>query len=118
MSLPILENKVSLIVFRQTLPKGLPETCIFSYTIMSYLKKLIGTVSLNTKQSPTVLASSIISHYLLNIYGESWVWGRIPTNNQKIFLFNKFTSSVINSVRSPFNINLRLITLYQFHLKL
>ena len=45
----ILGKKVLVIAFRQILSKILPEACIFSNTIMTYLKKLVGTKSLNTK---------------------------------------------------------------------
>ena len=49
----ILGKKVSLIVFKtQILPKSLPVMRILSFTILTYLKKLIGIKSLNTKQCP------------------------------------------------------------------
>ena len=46
----ILEKK-SLEAFRQISLKVLPALYIFSYTIMTYLRKLVGTKSLNTKKS-------------------------------------------------------------------
>ena len=58
----ILGKKVSLIVFRQFLPNILPVACIFSYTIMTYLKKLDGNKTLNTKQCPAGLSPRIIPH--------------------------------------------------------
>ena len=58
----LLEKKVSRIAFKQVLPKILCATCIFSQEIMSYLKKLIGTVSLDTKHCPAGLPSRIIPH--------------------------------------------------------
>ena len=33
-------GKYNIIAFRQNLPKILPAACIFSYTILTYLKKL------------------------------------------------------------------------------
>ena len=45
----IFGKKVSLIAFRQILPKTFPVPCMFSYTIMTYLKNLDGTKPLNTK---------------------------------------------------------------------
>ena len=57
---PHIGKKVSLIAFRQILSKLLPEACIFSNTIMTYLKKFVGTKSLNTKHYPTGLSSRII----------------------------------------------------------
>ena len=60
---PHIGKEVCLIAFRQILSKSFPETCIFSNTIMTYLKKLVGTKSLNTKQCPGRLSPRIISHY-------------------------------------------------------
>ena len=65
----ILEKKVSLMAFRQILPNIL--SAVVSYTIMTYLKKLNGTKSLNTKQCPVGLSSRIIpqeSPFLRNIF--------------------------------------------------
>ena len=57
----MLGKKVSLIVFKtQILPKILPVMCILSFTIMTYLKKLIGIKSLNTKQCPAGILPRII----------------------------------------------------------
>ena len=46
---PHIGKKVSLVAFRQTFPKKIPAACIFSYTVMAYLKKLVPTKFLNTK---------------------------------------------------------------------
>ena len=51
------KKMVSLIAFRQNLPRTLPAACIFSYTIMTYLKSFDGTKSLNAKQYPAVLTT-------------------------------------------------------------
>ena len=64
----ILGKKVSPITFTQILPKVLSAACIFcSYTIMTYLKRLGGTKSFNTKQCPSGLSPRSIpqvSHFL------------------------------------------------------
>ena len=52
---PHVGKKVSLIAFKQIDPKIFPVAYIFSNTIMTSLKKLIGNKSLNTKQSPAGL---------------------------------------------------------------
>ena len=108
----ILAKKVSLIVFRQFLPNILPVACIFSYTIMTYLKKLDGTKTLNTKQCPAGLSPRIIPHITsfllkwpllwccfvgttlcglsplrLNLYGKHWGWGEILHKNYKFTHF-------------------------------
>ena len=59
-SLILGERKESLIALRQVLPKVLPGACFFSHTIMTYLKKLDGTMSLDIKQCPAGIFSSII----------------------------------------------------------
>ena len=56
----IVERIVSLIAFRQIVSKILHVASIFSYTIMTYLKKLDGIKSLNTKQCPSGLSPRII----------------------------------------------------------
>ena len=80
----ILEEKVSLIAFRQILTKILTATYFFSSTIMTNFKKVIGYKSLNPKQYPGGLSPRIIP---LNLYGKSWGWGRIPANSQKFTNF-------------------------------
>ena len=87
--------------------------CIFSYTIMTYLKNLEGTKSLNTKQFPAGLSPRImrqVSPFLpkcpllwwcsvaptrcrlspllsLSLYGKIWGWGKILPNSQKFTHF-------------------------------
>ena len=53
-------KKVSLIVFRQILPKYLLAVHIFSFIITTYLKNFIGIKSLSTKQCPAELSPWII----------------------------------------------------------
>ena len=60
----IFGKKVSLIAFRQILPKTLPVPCMFSYTIMTYLENLDGTKSLNTKKCSAGSSLKIILMYL------------------------------------------------------
>ena len=55
-------KKVSLIAFRQILPKILSVLYIFSFIIRTYLKKFTGIKSLSTKQCPAELSPWIISH--------------------------------------------------------
>ena len=50
----------NLIAFRQILPKILFAVCILSVTIMTYLKKCIGIIFLNTKQYSPGLSPRII----------------------------------------------------------
>ena len=117
----ILEKKVSLIVFRQILPKLFSVAHIFSNKIMTNWRNLVGNKSLNIKQCPARLPLRILP---LNHYGKHWGWGRIPANSQNLLisptrkiLLNKFTSSTIKSfVPSPSNSNLCLITLCNLHL--
>ena len=59
-------KKVSLIAFKQILPKILPMLHIFNFIIMAYLKNFIGIESLSTKQSPAELSPWII-HPILSI---------------------------------------------------
>ena len=116
-----LKKKVSLIIFREVLPKILSVAHIFSNTIMTNLKNLIGNEFLITKQCPVGLPLTIIP---LNLYGEHWGWGRIPGNSQNLLIFltrkillNKFTSSTTKSFApSPWNSNLHLIILCKLHL--
>ena len=54
-------EKVSLITFRQILPKILPEACIFSNIVMTYLKKFVGTKFL--KQHDGILSRRDLSGY-------------------------------------------------------
>ena len=83
----ILEKKI-LIAFRQILSKILLEACIFSNTIMAYLKKkLIGTKFLSTKQYPAGLSPKIIPHCLLKHSWETLEMGENPTQQRKIYSF-------------------------------
>ena len=80
-------KKVSLIAFRQVLPKVLIVSYIFINTIMTNLKKFIGNKwnkFLNAKQCPALLSPRIIP---LNFYGKLWGWRRIPANSQKFTTF-------------------------------
>ena len=57
----IFGKKLSLIGFlTQILPKILPATHTFSFTMMKYLKKFIGIKSVNRKQCPAGLFPTII----------------------------------------------------------
>ena len=80
-------KKVSLIAFRQIVSKILPKACIFSNAIMAFLKKLLGTKSLNTKQCPTGLSPKIISHYPHKHLWETLAMGTNPTQQPKIYSF-------------------------------
>ena len=80
---PNIRKKVSVIAFRQILSKILPKACIFSNTIITYLKKFIGTKSFNTKHWTAGLSPRIYPIIPVNIYGKPWEWGRIPPNSQK-----------------------------------
>ena len=62
----MLVKKVSLIAFRQIFSKILPDAYIFSNTVKIYLKKFIGTKSINTKQYQAGLSPRIIPHYPLS----------------------------------------------------
>ena len=54
-------KKVSLVAFRQTLPKHFVCGAHFQFHIVNYFKKLIGIKSLNTKQYQSSFSSRIIS---------------------------------------------------------
>ena len=56
----MLVKKVSLIAFRQIFSKILPDAYISSNTVKIYLKKFIGTKSINTKQYQAGLSPRII----------------------------------------------------------
>ena len=141
------EKMVSLIVFRQNLPRTLPAACIFSYTIMTYLKNFDGTKSLNAKQYPAVLTTWIIlqvspflspllwccfaaptrfelphSTFLKNPGDGKKSYPRaknLPISSTRKIPPNRFTSSTINSaIPSPSNSNFHVITLCTFHLYL
>ena len=93
------ERKVSLIALRQVLPKVLLVAWFFSYTIMTYLKKLDGTMSLDTKQCPAGIYPRYLLFYknvpsfdvaLLNPTGVDcpsffWNYMRNPGNGRKSY---------------------------------
>ena len=81
----ILEKMVSLIAFRQTLSKILPEACIFSNKFITYLKKLVGIISLITKQCPARLSPKFIPHYPLKHLREIKGMGKKPTQQPNIY---------------------------------
>ena len=81
------KKNISLIAFRPILPKILPAACIFSYTIMICLKKLIGTKSLNKNQCPTELFLIIISRYPPKHLWEILGMEETPSNSQKFTHF-------------------------------
>ena len=60
---PHIAKKVSLRAFRQILPNIFPVAYIFSYIIMTNVKKLIGTKSFDIKQYPVGLPFRIIPNY-------------------------------------------------------
>ena len=62
-------EKVSLLVFRPILPKMFPAACIYSCTITTFLKKLVGTIFLDKKHCPAELSPLTITHYLPITYG-------------------------------------------------
>ena len=82
------KKKVSIIAFRQILPRIFPATCIFSYAIKRFFKKLIGTLSLNTKQWTVGLLPRIIPHHPLEIYGKPWGCGKSPPNSENVTNFS------------------------------
>ena len=83
----ILEKKVTLIAFRQILSKLLPEACILSNTMMTYLKKLVGTKSHNTKQCSARLSPRILPHYPPKHLWETPWMRKISTQQPKIYSF-------------------------------
>ena len=86
-TLHILEKQVSLTALRQILSKVLPEACIFSNTIVTYLKKFIGTKSLDTKQCPAGLSLRIIPHYPPKHLWETLGMGKNHTQEPKMYSF-------------------------------
>ena len=81
------KKKVSLTALRQILSKVLPEACIFSNTIVTYLKKFIGTKSLDTKQCPAGLSLRIIPHYPPKHLWETLGMGKNHTQEPKMYSF-------------------------------
>ena len=78
-------------ILEKILPKTLPAVYIFSYTIVTNLKKL----ELNPLIQNSVQQEYLPELYLiirLNLYGKPWEWG------PRKILFNKFTSSAIKNI--------------------
>ena len=130
-------KKVSLITFRQNLPKTLLAVHIFSFIIMTFLKKFIEIRSLMTKQclvelSPWIIppASPILPKLLIlllscllppscrlpcrfpkpTVQGKPCKWGKNPTQQQK---WCSFPAPEISP--SP-NSSFQVITQYKLHL--
>ena len=93
----MLEEKVSLIAFRQILSNVLHVTCIFSYTIINNLKKLIGTKPLiQNSVRRTGLSSRIIPHYPPKPLWETLGMGENPSQQQNIYsFFSSEKSSIV-----------------------
>ena len=83
----ILEKKISQVALREILSKIMPGACIFSNTIMTYMKRLVGTKFLTTKQCSADYLPQLDLIILLNIYGKTWEWGRTPPKSQKFTHF-------------------------------
>ena len=81
------KKMVTLIAFRQILSKLLPEACILSNTMMTYLKKLVGNKSHNTKQCSARLSPRILPHYPPKHLWETPWMRKIPTQQPKIYSF-------------------------------
>ena len=87
----IFGKKLSLIDFQtQILPKILPATHTFSFTMMKYLKKFIGIKSVNRKQCPppfyqkTAKLSGFINHsWISHTLQRGWGLG-VLSNLRKI----------------------------------
>ena len=80
----ILDKKVSLTAFGQILSKILSEACILSNTTMTYLKKLVGTKFLITKQCPAGLSPRIIPCYPPKNLWETLGMRKNPTQQPKV----------------------------------
>ena len=101
---------------------ALPAIRIFSYAIMTYFKKVVGTKLLRTKQCLPGLPLRIIPYYPPKNLWET-LGGRgqflITAKNLLILPTRKFplTSFAIKRViPSPSNSNAHLITLYKINL--
>ena len=82
-----LEKKISQVALREILSKVMPGACIFSNTIMTYMKRLVGTKSLTAKQCSADYLPQLDLIILLNIYGKTWECRRIPPKSQKFTHF-------------------------------
>ena len=85
--------------------------CIFSCTIMIYLKKLDGTKSLNTNQCPAGLSLRNISHYHPKYLWETLGMGEYPTQLPKIYSFSLLNQKSSVPISSVIPCNFHLITL-------
>ena len=80
-------GKKSLTAFRQILSKTLPEACILSNAIMTYLKKFIGTKSLDAKECLAVLSPRIIPRCPPKHLWETLGMRKNHTEQPKIYSF-------------------------------
>ena len=77
-----------LIALREIFPKKLPVACIFTYTIMAYLKKLNGTKSLNPKQCLMLLCCThqvSVFPPSLQMLWQALRMGYNPTQQPKVY---------------------------------
>ena len=65
----------------------MPEACIFSNIIMTYLEKLVGTKFLNRRQCITGLSPRVIPHCLPNQSWQTLEMGENPTQQPKMYSF-------------------------------
>ena len=79
---PHIGKRVSLIYFRKLLAKR------FSYTIINYLKKLVGTKSVNTKQCAARLSPRIIFHCDTKFLLETLGMDKNPSQQTNIYSFS------------------------------
>ena len=116
-------KKISLITFRQILPKSFACGIYFQYTIMTNLKKVTGTKSLHTKQCPAGLSLRTILHYPSKAFWKTLrMGGKSKPSVKHLLIFvtrkvllSKFTYSAIKRViPSPSNSNFHLINLWNF----
>ena len=116
-------KKISLITFRQILPKSFACGIYFQYTIMTNLKKVIGTKSLHTKQCPAGLSLRTILHYPSKAFWKTLrMGGKSKPSVKHLLIFvtrkvllSKFTYSAIKRViPSPSNSNFHLINIWNF----
>ena len=66
----------------QILPKMLPVMHIFSFAIMTYLKKLTGTKSLNREQCPAGLSPRIIPSLPVSLFLPKYSKTGFPSLNK------------------------------------
>ena len=83
-----LEKKGIPIAFRQVLPKNLPVAYIFCHKILTNLKKLIGTKSLDTNQCSAGLSPRIIHHYSAKPSCEALRMEENPSQEQRSYQFS------------------------------